>query len=151
MGGGAPPPMFFEDFSLGQAWTAPDIVVSKESIAAFAALTGDAHPMHYEEEFASTTRFGRPVAHGLHLLGLTALGATKLTEAMRHTVIAFVDVGARFLKPVFPGDTLSRRIEVTGVEARNPGQGWVAMRAELRRGAELVLEADHRYLFKRRP
>jgi acyl dehydratase len=142
---------WFEDLSPGDAFTAPDVTVTMEDFQAFAALTGDAHPMHYDEDFSQQTRFGRPVAHGLHLLGLTALGSTTLTEAMRDTVIAFLRVEARFMKPVHPGDTLERRIEVTGKAERNPGQGFVFMRATLRRGEESVLEADHTYLFKRRP
>ena len=143
--------LWFEDLRVGDVFTAPDVTVGWDEIHAFAALTGDAHPMHYDEDFSATTRFGRPVAHGLHLLALTALGATDLTEPMRETVIAFHQVvGARFLKPVFPGDTLSRRIEVVSTEERNPGQGWVRMKATLTRDGETVLEADHSYLWKRR-
>jgi acyl dehydratase len=70
---------------------------------------------------------------------------------MRDTVIAFASVSARFLSPVHPGDTLSRRIEVASVEPRNPGQGWVRMKATLARGDDVVLEAEHVYLWKRRP
>jgi acyl dehydratase len=142
---------WFEDLGPGDTFTAPDVTVTLDDFQAFATLTGDAHPMHYEEEFSRQTRFGRPVAHGLHLLGLTALGATTLTEAMRDTVIALVRIQAQFIRPVFPGDTLSRTIEVTGTAPRNARQGYVFMRASLVRGDEQVLEADHTYLFKRRP
>jgi acyl dehydratase len=142
---------WFEDLTPGDTFTAPDVTVDEASFDTFASLTGDAHPMHYDPDFSTTTRFGRPVAHGLHLLALTALGATTLTEEMRDTVIAFASASARFLSPVHPGDTLSRRIEVASVEPRNPGQGWVRMKATLARGDDVVLEAEHVYLWKRRP
>lgn len=143
--------LWFEDVTVGMRFTAPDVTLDDAAFDGFASLTGDAHPMHYDPAFSTTTRFGRPVAHGLHLTALTALGATDANEPMRDTVIAFVDVRARFLAPVFPGDTLSRCIEVVSTEPRNPAQGWVRMRAELRRGPEVVLEADHTYLWKRKP
>lgn len=142
---------WFEDLSPGDAFTAPDITLDADAFDAFASLTGDAHPMHYDPDFSTSTRFGRPVAHGLHLLALTALGATDLTEDMRDTVIAFAGVTARFVRPVFPDDRLSRRIEVVSTEVRNEGQGWVRMRATLSRDGEVVCEGEHTYLWKRRP
>jgi acyl dehydratase len=143
--------IWFEDLRVGATFAAPDVVVDEAAFDAFAGLTGDAHPMHYDPAFSTTTRFGKPVAHGLHLLALTALGATEVTDAMRDTVIAFASVSARFLAPVFPGDVLSRRASVVSLEPRNPGQGWVRMRATLHRADVLVLEAEHAYLWKRRP
>ena len=143
--------LWFDDLRVGDAWTAPDVTVTSDDFATFGRLTGDAHPMHYDASFAQTNRYGRPVAHGFHLLALTALGATALTEAMRETVIALVRVEARFVQPVFPGDTVSRGVTVTRTAALNPGQGWVELRATLHRGREVAVEADHTYLFKRRP
>lgn len=49
-------------------------------MALFAALTGDAHPLHYDPELSRSTRFGQPVAHGLHLAALTALCAETALE-----------------------------------------------------------------------
>ena len=144
-------PLWFEDIRPGDAFTAPDVILDEASFETFAELTGDAHPMHYDPEFSGSTRFGRPVAHGLHLAALTALGATTANEAMRDTVIAFTEARMRFVRPVFPGDTLRRRVEVVSTEPRNEGQGWVRMRALLDRGDEVVAEAEHTYLWKRRP
>ena len=47
-----------------------------DAFRAFADLTGDAHPIHYDPAYAAATRFGKPIAHGLLLAAYTALGAT---------------------------------------------------------------------------
>ena len=40
---------------------------SQADFARFAAISGDDNPIHLDAEFAARTRFGRPVAHGMHL------------------------------------------------------------------------------------
>ncbi|HVQ39027.1 MAG TPA: MaoC/PaaZ C-terminal domain-containing protein, partial [Pyrinomonadaceae bacterium] len=37
--------------------------ITDDAIRAFAELSGDHNPVHLDEEFASTTRFGRRIAH----------------------------------------------------------------------------------------
>lgn len=68
---------------------------------AFSTLTGDQHPIHYDPAYAKNTRFGRPITHGLHLMALTALGATSLSEQLEESMVALLEQGCRFLRPVF--------------------------------------------------
>ena len=39
--------------------------ITDDDIRAFAALTGDTNPVHLDDEYAKTTRFGRRIAHGM--------------------------------------------------------------------------------------
>ena len=77
------PQLFLEDFSRGQIFQGCPREITGADIASFAALTGDSHPIHYDEEYARSTRFGRPIVHGLHLMALTALGAASLSEQLK--------------------------------------------------------------------
>lgn len=116
-------------------------------------MTGDAHPLHYDAEYAKKTPFGKPLAHGLLLMSMTALGATPLSAHVEGSMVAFLEQGGKFMKPVLEGDTVSPVLEVE--EARptsNPDTGIVrfAVRLTNQRG-EVVLAGFHTYLIKRRP
>ena len=84
--------------------------ITEADIQGFADLTGDRNPLHLDAEFAGRSRFGRPVAHGLLVAGIisAALG-TRLPGAGA----IYVSQSLRFLKPVYPGDTVTATVEVT--------------------------------------
>jgi 3-hydroxybutyryl-CoA dehydratase len=81
--------LFLEDFSKGQIFPGHPRKITKADVLSFAALTGDKHPIHYDDEYAKSTRFGRPIVHGLHLMALTALGAAPLSEQLKRSMIAY--------------------------------------------------------------
>jgi len=53
--------------------------IEQADVDAFAGVTGDHNPVHVDEEFAKTTRFGRRIAHGMLTASLiSAVLANKL-------------------------------------------------------------------------
>jgi acyl dehydratase len=142
--------LFLDDFSAGQTYPGRPRTITKEDILSFAALTGDAHPIHYDDEYAKSTRFGRPIVHGLHLMALTALGATPLSEQLTQSMIAMLEQQATFRKPVFKDDTLRPEIEIEAID-RQPGKDWgrLAMKVRLtNQRDEIVLEGRHVYMVR---
>src|SRR5262249_45237609 len=116
-----------------------------------AGLTGDQPPIHYDDAYAKTTRFGKRVAHGLLLTALTAVGASTLSAMLEGSIVAFVEQSARFLKPVFIGDTITSELEVSEVVPKTDvGLLRLTTRVKNQRG-ETVLEGMHAYLIKKRP
>ncbi|HAL49183.1 MAG TPA: acyl dehydratase, partial [Dehalococcoidia bacterium] len=57
------------DLSVGQTATR-DLTVTPESVRSFAELTGDYNPLHFDEAFASGTRFKGLIAQGGIATGL---------------------------------------------------------------------------------
>ena len=109
----AAPQYWFEDFTLGRQFSGTSHALDDAAFNQFAQMTGDAHPLHYDAEYAKKTPFGKPVAHGLLLMSMTALGATPLSDNVEASMVAFIEQGGKFLKPVLVGDTeetLSARI-----------------------------------------
>ncbi|MBI4638536.1 MAG: MaoC family dehydratase N-terminal domain-containing protein [Candidatus Rokubacteria bacterium] len=142
---------YFEDFAIGDRFRSPSRTLTDAHFLFFAGMTGDAHPIHYDDEYAKGTRFGRRVAHGLLLASLTAVGASTLGPVLEASIVAFVEQTTRFLAPAFIGDTLSPEHEVVGLERRRSA-GLLTLRVTLRnQRGETVLEGQHRYLVAYRP
>jgi acyl dehydratase len=148
---GTAPSLWFEDFAVGDRFRSPSKTLTDAHFLFFAGMTGDAHPIHYDEEYGRTTRFGHRVAHGLLLASLTAVGASTLAPLIEHSIVAFVEQSTRFLAPAFVGDTLRPEHEVVTLERKRPA-GLVVLRVTLtnQRG-ETVLDGEHRYLIAYRP
>jgi 3-hydroxybutyryl-CoA dehydratase len=142
---------WFEDFKVGDAFESPSKTLNDAHFMFFSGLTGDANPIHYDDEFAKSTRFGRRLTHGLLLTSMTAVGASTLSSIMEQAMIAFVEQTTRFLAPAFVGDTIKPRHEVVNLE-RKRSAGLLTLRVTLtnQRG-ELILEGQHKYLIAYRP
>lgn len=72
---------------------------TREDVSQFAALTNDFNPIHFDEEYARTTRFEKPIVHGLlvaslfgELLGvhLPGKGTIYLSQQLRFRAPVFI-------------------------------------------------------------
>lgn len=87
--------------------------IGQADILAFAELTGDWHPQHTDAEWASESRFGEQIAHGL-LVVSCAVGLVRFDP---ERVVALRRIGdAVFKQPVRVGDTI--RVEGQVVRTR---------------------------------
>jgi 3-hydroxybutyryl-CoA dehydratase len=142
-----PKQLFLEDFKSGQKYSSLPRRVTEADVRTFAELTGDAHPIHYDDEYSKTTRFGRPIVHGLHLMALTALGASPVSEQLKDSMIALLEQSAVFQRPVFKNDTVRPEFEVEQIE-RQPGKEWGKLKIKvklLNQDEEIVLQGRHIY------
>ena len=142
---------WFEDFKVGDRFESPSKTLTDAHFMFFAGLTGDAHPIHYDDEYAKSTRFGRRLTHGLLLTAMTAVGASTLSPIIEHSIVAFLEQTTRFLGPAFVGDTIKPRHEVAALE-RKRSAGLLTLRVTLtnQRG-ETILDGQHKYLIAYRP
>jgi len=91
--------------------------ITDDDIKAFAELTGDHNPVHLDDSFAQTTKFGRRIAHGMLSASLiSALLANRLPG--EGTV--YLSQTLRFVAPVYPNDTVTARVTVTKVREDKP-------------------------------
>jgi acyl dehydratase len=145
--------LFLDDFAEGQRFEGEPRKVSEADFSSFGKLTGDRHPIHYDPVYAKTTRFGRPIAHGLHLMALTALGATALSDRVEESMVAMLNQGCQFLNPVFSGDVLRCELIVKEI-GRKAGKDAGKLRFQVRllnERNEPVLEGHHLYMMRCRP
>src|SRR5678815_5672315 len=91
--------------------------IEQSDIDAFADLTGDHNPVHVDEEFAKTTRFGRRIAHGM----LTAsLISAVLANKLPGEGSVYLGQTLQFRAPVFPGDEITARVTVKEIREDKP-------------------------------
>lgn len=130
-------------FRLGQQ-AVRSITLTPEHVKTFAELTGDFNPLHFDEEFAGKTKFGKLVVQGGLTTGL--LHALVATD-MPGPGTVFLSQNWKFIAPVYIGDTITATAEVLSVHESKPvTQLDVKVH---RHDGELVLEGEARsYTFE---
>lgn len=93
------------------------LTLTADHVRTFAGLTGDYNPLHFDEDFAAGTPFGRLVVQG------------GLTTGLLHALVAmdmpgpgtvFLSQDWKFTAPVFIGDTITAEAEVISVHDTKP-------------------------------
>ena len=85
-----PHSLYFDDVEVGQEWESSGRTVTEADIVNFAGVSGDFNPIHMDHEFAKTTPFRRPIAHGL--LGVRDGQRARGLPARPMRTIAFLQV-----------------------------------------------------------
>ncbi|WP_192918449.1 CBS domain-containing protein [Salinigranum salinum] len=94
-------------------------------VRAFARATGDENPLHLDDAFAATTRFGGRIAHGVLTLGIVSAALARLPG-----LVIYLSQSVRFVGPVDVGDRVTAVCEV--VDAL--GGGRFRLRTTVRDG-----------------
>ena len=92
--------------------------IEQANISAYAEASGDFNPIHIDEEFARTTRFGGTIAHGMMIAAM--LSELMAAEFAGHWVNSG-QIKIRLRSPVKPGDTVTAHGEVTRVREETDG------------------------------
>jgi 3-hydroxybutyryl-CoA dehydratase len=112
--------LYADDVEAGQQWESLGRTVTETDIVNFAGLSGDFNPIHLDHEFARSTPFHGPIAHGLLVFSIGS-GLTLFSPPMR--TMAFVGIRDWQLKgPVFIGDTLRVKTRLAEKEVRARGR-----------------------------
>ena len=113
--------------------------IGEADIFAFCGLSGDFNPIHVDEAFASRTRWGGRIAHGM----LVASMITPTLSALLGDGAVHVSQEVSFQAPVRIGDTITvssqikekmeekRRVMVDSVWTNQDGTTVITGRAEL--------------------
>lgn len=89
--------------------------ITDADVKSFAGISGDRNPVHMDEEYAASSRFGKRIAHGLLSTSFfSALFGTKLPGEG----CVYVSQSVNFRKPVYVGDTVVATIEVKSVDIK---------------------------------
>ncbi len=138
---------YFEELQIGESLLTPSKLISEADVKAFGELTGDMFYMHFDDEAAKASAFGKRIAHGYLVLS-DAAGLFVVAEP--GPVLANYGLDTlRFVKPVGLGDsiqvrlTCKRKIDRNKKDANGQGLGVVAWDVEVtNQDKELVASYD---------
>ena len=86
--------------------------ITESDINLFCAISGDTNPLHLDHEYAATTMFGGPIAHGM--LSASLISTVIGTKLPGHGCI-YISQNCRFKAPVRAGDTVRARATITEI------------------------------------
>jgi 3-hydroxybutyryl-CoA dehydratase len=111
---------FFDELSIGQKAISRR-TVTEADILMFGAASGDMNPVHFDAEFAATTRFGERIAHGMltashvsALIGMTLPGPGSV----------YISQDLQFKRPVKIGSSVVTEVEVIALDG---AKGFVTL------------------------
>lgn len=87
------------------------VQITDKMVRQFAEMSGDVNPIHLDDEFAKTTRFGRRIAHGM-IMG--ALISRSLNEKIGSGGV-YLAQNLKFVQPVFIDDIVTIELSITGL------------------------------------
>jgi acyl dehydratase len=141
---------YFEDLRVGERFLIPSRTMTEAHFAAFQTVSADNHPIHYDIEYCRERGHPGPLAHGFQILCFTAAGASSFALAVGDALIAFTEQSSKFLKPVYPGDTLYPKLEIAALTPqRSTGIVTLATTVHNQR-RELVLSGEQKILLRKR-
>jgi acyl dehydratase len=109
------------------------LTMTPEMVEMYAQITGDYNPLHFDEDFAAATPFGKLVVQG----GITAgILNALVAEDLPGPGTVFMSQQLEYTAPVFIGDTIEGEVEVLKVHETKP---VTQLRVEVRRADGTVV------------
>ncbi|MBN8588141.1 MAG: MaoC family dehydratase [Rhodothermia bacterium] len=105
----------YENLEIGQQY-AMKRTLNMEEVRIFAQVTGDDNPIHIDYEYAQNTPFGKPIVHGVFLMGLVS---KALGRDFPGPGSVAVSIETKFLRPVAVGEEVTIEIEILEKLPRN--------------------------------
>jgi acyl dehydratase len=120
---------------------------SREEIVAFARDVGDLNPMHHDDAYAATSRFGGLIASGAHTVAYMMALCGAQASADRPGV--GLEFHFRLLDAVHPDEEIVFRWEIAAIEpSQRPRGEIVTLRGEvISAEGRPILDASARTLF----
>jgi enoyl-CoA hydratase len=81
-------------------------------LKSFAELSNDFNPLHFDSTFAATTRFKRPIVHGMLVSSLFS----GLIAGLWPGDAIYVEQSTRFVKPIFVSQPIVASVNVVAIK-----------------------------------
>jgi acyl dehydratase len=136
---------YFEDYAEGEVTNTGGRTVTDADLVLFAGISGNANPLHMDEEYARSLGLQGRLVHGLCTLSILS-GLIDRLGYMEGTILAHMGIDSvKFLKPVYVGDTLHATVTVIKKRALDDGTRGIIKTETVginQRGEKVVKSVD---------
>jgi acyl dehydratase len=102
---------YFEDFTVGDVYEhRPGRTISEADNTWFTLLTMNTHPLHFDQEYARHSEFGRCIVASPFTVAL--LAGMSVSDVSQKAIANLGWTDIKLTHPVYPGDTLYAESEV---------------------------------------
>ena len=133
----------FDSLHVGDAVSVRKTITEADG-ALYIAATGDFGPVHVDDSYAETTRFGKRLAPGIMVAGICT---SVLTAELAGTLGVSIEDRFWFTGPVFYGDTIEFKVWISQMDADTRTVTWQA--SALNEAEKEVLKAEATLKFPR--
>jgi len=130
--------LYYEDFEIGDRFMTAGRSIDQSDINIFAGLSGDYHQLHTNEQYAENAIFGKRVAHGILTLAITS-GLIFRSGIFEETGLGHLGSTEKYLKPVFPGDSIHAEIKIIDKRPMGEGRGKITARVDTKNQNDIVV------------
>jgi acyl dehydratase len=119
---------YFEEFTVGDVYEhRPGRTITETDNIWFTLLTMNTHPMHFDEEYAKASEFGKCII--CSPLTVALMVGMSVSDVSQKAIANLGWTDIALTHPLFAGDTLYAASEVTGKRqsASRPGAGIVTV------------------------
>ena len=145
---------YFEDLEVGAETDFGSYAVTREEVLEFARKY-DPQPFHLSDEGAANTHFGRLCASGWHTAAMTMAVIARKVVGEEQAGLGSPGIDElRWLKPVYPGDTLHVRgtiLEKTPSRSRPDMGSFRTQTTVTNQDGDVVMTFISIVLIRRRP
>lgn len=112
-------------------------VITQEMIQKFAEVTGDYNPIHVDEAYAKTTKFGKCIAHGMLMGGFFS---RCLVETFGGNGI-YLGQDMKFTNPIYVGDEIEVSMTLIALR-KEKGIGTVETLAKRKSNGDICVKGQ---------
>lgn len=123
------------EYCIGQKASAKKTITDKD-VQDFARISGDYNPVHLDEEYASKTRFGRRIVHGILV---SSLISKVIGTDLPGKGTIYLSQNLKFMKPVYIGDEIEAEVEIADWDLKKKR---MKLKTIVKRGNECVIEGE---------
>ena len=143
---------YLEDFKVGDVYEhRPGRSITESDNTWFTLLTMNQHPLHFDNEYAAKSEFGKPLVNSC--LTLSIVAGMSVSDVSQKAIgnLGWNDI--KMPNPVFVGDTLYAESEVLAIrESKSrPTQGIVTIRTTAtKQDGKVVMSFERTMLIPKR-